>query len=283
MASRPHRRRTDRITPAAAGSVLCVILLAVTGYVALAGSHVRALDATVLRGFRSLDVSGADRPLSGIAHLVDPVPYLIAGIVLVVVALRRGRRDHAIVVTVLLLGSGATSQALKHALAQPRLVNWLGADQIGDASWPSGHATAVMALALSAVLVSRAGHRRWAALAGGALAAAVATAVLALAWHFPSDVLGGFLVAATWALGLVAALELREPARRIVTWRELRTPLALAAGAGLLCVLGAALALALRDAGAARSLAALAKLAGALVIAAVACALPLALSRAVDR
>src|SRR5437764_3057436 len=44
------------------------------------------------------------------------------------------------------------------------------------------------------------------AVLGALFAAAVAYAILIIAWHFPSDVLGGFFVAATWVLLAVAAL-----------------------------------------------------------------------------
>jgi hypothetical protein len=36
---------------------------------------------------------------------------------------------------------------------------------------------------------------------------AVSYSILALSWHFPSDVVGAYLVAATWMLVAVAALE----------------------------------------------------------------------------
>ena len=46
-----------------------------------------------------------------------------------------------------------TAQLLKPLLAHPRPQEWLGKGQIAAASWPSGHATAAMTLALCAVLV----------------------------------------------------------------------------------------------------------------------------------
>jgi membrane-associated phospholipid phosphatase len=226
----------------------------------------------------------ADGVLSTVAHLADPVLYVLAGIVLVAVAVRRrGRPALGAGVALLLVGSAGMTQALKHALAQPRLVDWLGSNQVGDASWPSGHATAAMALALAGVLVARPGHRRAAVAVGAAFAGAVAVAVLALAWHFPSDVLGGFLVAAAWALGVLAALEALEPARRALSWADVRG-VAVAGGVVLLtALLVTGLAFALRSAGAVESLVVPAKLAGAVVIALAAGALPLAMSRAVDR
>ena len=52
-----------------------------------------------------------------------------------------------------------------------------------------------MALALCAVLAVPARWRPAAATAGGLFALGVAYAILALGWHFPSDVIGGYLVA----------------------------------------------------------------------------------------
>jgi membrane-associated phospholipid phosphatase len=284
MGSRPEQPRASRVSPAAAGALLCLVLLAVTGFVALAGARVRAADETVLRGFRSLDSAWADGLLSSVAHLADPGIYVLVGAVLVAVAVRRrGRPALGAGIAILLVGSAVMTQALKHALAQPRLVDWLGSNQVGDASWPSGHATAAMALALAGVLVARPGHRRAAVVAGAVFAGAVAVAVLALAWHFPSDVLGGFLVAAAWALGVLAGLEVLEPARRTLAWDDVRRFARLAGGVVAAGALAAGLALALRSAGAVESLVVPAKLAGAVVIAVAAAALPLAMSRVVDR
>jgi hypothetical protein len=73
-----------------------------------------------------------------------------------------------------------------------------------------------MTMALCAVLVSPARLRPTVAALGGAFAIAVAYAILTLAWHFPSDVFGGYLVAATYvlvALSVLAAAERRWPTR----------------------------------------------------------------------
>jgi hypothetical protein len=55
-----------------------------------------------------------------------------------------------------------------------------------------------MMVALCAVLVSPPALRALAATFGCGLVLAVSYSILILGWHFPSDVLGGFLVAGTW-------------------------------------------------------------------------------------
>jgi len=51
--------------------------------------------------------------------------------------------------------------------------------------------------------------RPYATALGAAFAIAVSFAFLSLGWHYPSDVLGGYLVAAAWTGAAVAALRWR--------------------------------------------------------------------------
>jgi membrane-associated phospholipid phosphatase len=274
------RRATVLLLCAAA----CLLALVVTGALALAvpAAHVR--DAAILHGFRALDTGRAHTLVGAAAHLVDVGPYAVFGLALIAVALLRRGGRHAVAVAVLLVGTGVTTQVLKHLLAQPRLEAWLGQDQIGAASWPSGHATAAMTLALCAVLVAPAALRPLVAVAGGAFAVGVGYALVVLAWHYPSDVLGGFLVAGLWTSVAVAWLALVEP--RVPT-READRPGALGVGAGAAAAalaVAAAAALAVRHDGA--TLYALERptlVAGAFAIAALAALLPGALAGVLSR
>jgi membrane-associated phospholipid phosphatase len=187
------------------GAFACLYGLVATGAVALLSPEAQAGDSATLGGFTSLNRGHAADIATWLAHLCDPPTYGLLGAVLVAVALVRGRRRVALAVPVVLVGAELTTQVLKPLLATPRGSEWLQSN-IGAASWPSGHATAALALALCAVLVAPPRLRGAVAVLGAAFAAAVAYAILVLAWHFPSDVLGGFLVAATWALLAVAAL-----------------------------------------------------------------------------
>ena len=126
-----------------------------------------------------------------VAHIANPGPYALIGLALIVTAIARQRGRVALAIAVILIGSEVTTQLLKPLLAHPRPQEWLGTGQIAAASWPSGHATAAMALALCAILAVPARWRPAAASAGGLFSIAVAYAILSLGWHFPSDVFGG--------------------------------------------------------------------------------------------
>ena len=91
------------------------------------------------------------------------------------------------------------------------------------------------------MLVAPPALRAAAAMLGGAFAVGVGYAVLVLGWHYPSDVLGGFLVAGLWTSLAVAVLhrvEAPEPAGR-PTWEPL-------AGLGAGAAVVAAVALGVR-------------------------------------
>jgi membrane-associated phospholipid phosphatase len=165
-------------------------------------------DQSVFRGFADLrqhpQLSSFAR---FVARLCDPQPFVWLAAIPVAVALRRGRPRLAIAIAAILLGANVTTELLKPLLAHPR-ADWLlgGRTPVGAASWPSGHATAAMALALTSVLAAPGRLRPFVAPLGAAFAVAVSYSFLTLSWHYPSDVFGGFLVAATWTLAVVAVL-----------------------------------------------------------------------------
>jgi membrane-associated phospholipid phosphatase len=196
--------RSPRI--ALLGALGCLAGLGVTLVLAYFAPPFGGRDAATLQGFVDLNRPRLTPWLDHVAHLANPVPYGLIGLALVVTALARRRGRVALAIAIVLVCSEVTTQALKPLLAHPRPQEWLGKGQIAAASWPSGHATAAMALALCGVLAVSAPWRRAAATVGGLFSLAVAYAILALGWHFPSDVIGGFLVAAFWTALMVAAV-----------------------------------------------------------------------------
>jgi len=218
-----------------------------TGILAYLVPLARVRDSATLQGFTALNRPRLTPLLDHVAHLASPVAYAVIGVSLAAVALLRRRPSVAAAIVGLLVLTGWTTQTLKPLLASPRYDEWLGSGQISAASWPSGHATAAMTLALCAILAVPARARPVAAGVGALFAISVSYSILALGWHFPSDVLGGFLVAMTWTLLAVAglvALEQRRPARRrqeaVPRPVEALAPLALGAGVAGAFALGSA-------------------------------------------
>jgi membrane-associated phospholipid phosphatase len=203
-------RRSERPGAVSALGVaaLCVVGLALVWTLASQVPILRLKDAVALYDFTLLSGPRIDRPLSVLLHLLEPAQFVLWGVALVAVALARERPRVALAVVALMTLAPLTSETLKPLMAHPH--DQIGSVSIDTASWPSGHSTAALALVLAAILVAPRRLRPLVASLGAAFALAVGCALLILAWHMPSDVIGGYLVAGLWAALLVAALRAAE-------------------------------------------------------------------------
>jgi len=192
----------------AAGGLVALAMVWYVSHYTGAGKHA---DASILGGFVDLTRPRLDRVTNFIATLCSPSPYVYLAALPVLVALVRRRPRVAVMIAVVILCANETTELLKPLLAAPRDPGPFGL--VYNASWPSGHATAAMSLALCSIIAAPARWRPAVAAAMAAFAIAVSYSFLELAWHYPSDVLGGFLVAGTWTLFGVAGLSIFEARR----------------------------------------------------------------------
>jgi membrane-associated phospholipid phosphatase len=183
---------------------LCLIALALTWVVAALVPATHVKDAVALYDFTLLGGPRIDDLMNGLLHLLDPLPYAFWGVMLVAVALWRRRPRVALAVGLVLGLAPLTAETLKPLLAHPHAR--VGVSEIAAASWPSGHATAATALVLCAVLVAPRRLRPLVAALGATFAAAVGVSLMILAWHLPSDVLGGYLLGTLWMALALAGL-----------------------------------------------------------------------------
>ena len=183
-------------------------------------------DALALDGLRSLSANHRSIYVvgDGLAHSVDlPFMVLILG-GLVALAISQGRRRQAIAAVAVVAGSSALAMAIKVIAAHPRHHAILAPDQLSTTAFPSGHATAVMSLALAALIVVPSRWRPQTAIVAGAFTLAVSVALIVQGWHFPSDIIGGFLVVGLVSMLAIAGLAATEedPSRRDVVARQAR-------------------------------------------------------------
>ena len=205
----------------------------------------QTLDEEGLAGF----VQARDGWLRPVAwrftDLGDPAQVAVIALALAAFALVRGRPRLALGVLTLVAATSVSSELLKVLLAHPRFPPIFDYP-VGPRALPSGHATAAMSLAMAGVLVAPRRARWAAAVIGSGLALAVGASVVAVGWHFPSDVIAGYLLATGWALTIFAGLH--EANRRVpATDRWARTTLArasdrIATGGLALLAVGAAAA-----------------------------------------
>ena len=221
-----------------------VALMLVAYYVAGA----QRLDATALHGFNTLESGVLGRPGFAVALLGGYLPFGPGLLLLWLGAVRWGRKRQALAATGVMFAAGITAEVLKIVLAHPRVHPILGSHQVNAASFPSGSATAAMAMAVAALMVV---PRRWRGLTaalGAVFVFAVSLGVLISAWHFPSDVLGGLIVATGYGFAGLAVLRYLDrsagaPARSaLIVRRPSRGALEAAAGVVLAAVLAVLIA-----------------------------------------
>jgi membrane-associated phospholipid phosphatase len=203
-----HAARQAQRPRGAAGPLglagVCVVALALVWAIAELIPAVQWKDAAALHDFTLLSRPRVDGPANFLLHLLDPLQFVLWGVALTAVAIARDRPRVALAVVAVMSLAPFTAETLKPLLAHPHLS--VGGVYIGAASWPSGHSTAALALVYAAVLVTPARLRPIVASIGAVFALAIGCSLLILAWHMPSDVLGGYLVATLWAALAVAAL-----------------------------------------------------------------------------
>ncbi len=137
---------------------------------------------------------------------------VITGVTIAVtaLALHRRRPDAAVFMVSATLGSFVIVQITKAVVARPRPATIDRAVSVSGAAFPSGHAASSLACyGAVAVLIAWTWRSRSAAFVGAVALLVVAVLVGAsrvyLGVHWPSDVLAGWAIAASWLAALVAA------------------------------------------------------------------------------
>lgn len=173
------------------------------------------LDRTVLDAIGT----GRGNPLNEIAdvgfRVVDFIPsWFLAGAITVLIGLLQGRTRDALFSALLIAGTGVLVLSLKALLSHPRYhpvpvhsnaYPWAEA-------FPSGHSAGSLAISLAFLAVVPSAWRRPTAIAGIVFTLYISLGVLILNYHYPSDVLAGWLLTAAWWFGLTAIF--RRSARR---------------------------------------------------------------------
>jgi membrane-associated phospholipid phosphatase len=200
------------------GCAVGVLLLAWSAYAE--GVPARLDRALLNRALVVGDGSAALPTARFLVHLGDPAPVLSVTTIACVAAILVGRVREALAAAVLVAGASATTVALKDLLERPRLDPALIHHPIVATAFPSGHSTGLAAVALAVVLVTVPAWRPAAVLLGGGFALVVGACLVPLGDHYPSDVVAGWLVAASWFCAVVVALRATEAPSRSETLTE---------------------------------------------------------------
>jgi membrane-associated phospholipid phosphatase len=197
------------------------IVLPLLGFAALAravgGDELPGWDSTALRAAKVLD----DRDRTGYVLTAGLQATMLVGALValgILVSLLRFRHRREALLWVLAVGGAV--------LLDPVLKAAFQRDAIGGNEWsfPSGNAMVSMTIVSAAVLLLwHTEWRRWALVLGTAIVVGEGAWLVALQWHYPSDVVAGWCAGLSLVFSLALALGfprggLRLPRRRL--WGE---------------------------------------------------------------
>lgn len=196
-----HDLARRRVTALMVLAGACVVALIVVYGIAVHTSIGQHLDNDALLG-RSQSPR-VQRATDHLLHTIDVFSLAVIGGAIVLAAIARARLRLALGAAALIVGGVASTEALKHTLPRPELAH---PDPLPIPSFPSGHTTVAVALALALLLVVPPRWRGPVGVVGALYGAAVGAATVTAAWHRPSDVIGGFLVCTAGAAVISAVL-----------------------------------------------------------------------------
>jgi membrane-associated phospholipid phosphatase len=178
-----------------------------------------------------------------VVRIGEPLPFAVAVVALLTVALVRRRVSVALTVAASSLAAVGTTQVLQQVATGKRFPSHLG-----ENLWPSGHTTAAAALAVALVFVTPAVVRPLVVALAGVGLLVVSYSILMLHTHHPSDELAAMLVVANWTA--LATAWLRSRPSDIASVPRRTATLAAGALAAIAGALGLGVLVASTDAGA---------------------------------
>ena len=133
-------------------------------------------------------------------------------LVLLAILLVRKSYHKSLFLVVAIGGSALVNLAFKSIFERARPELWDRAVEVTNYSFPSGHALSTSAFALTVVVLLW--HTKWRTLAiiiGALYAATVGFTRLYLGVHYPTDVIGGWLLGIAWVAATVLITGIYKP------------------------------------------------------------------------
>jgi membrane-associated phospholipid phosphatase len=208
-----------------AACLACAVGVGLLALFALGLEAGRHLDMRLF--FRLAEDSGGEGGggADAIAGFGNLLPMLALLAIACSIALLRRRPSDAVAALLVVAGANITTQLLKALLAHPRVKVAIGANPFEPSTFPSGHTTAAASIVIAYLFVAPAALRNLTMALGAGFALAVGYSVVAIGWHYPSDVLGAYLIAAGWGFAVLAVMWAIPPRSRRGMGVSRRAPL----------------------------------------------------------
>jgi membrane-associated phospholipid phosphatase len=198
-------RATARHRPGAVETAVGAALLGVSLVGAVLAAAHPAANALDRWGFDAIGAAPGSVVLLRITDIGSPVVLVVATVVAGLVALRHDR-----VRAIACLSGPAAVAVLVELVLKPVV----GRHFEGVLSYPSGNVADVAAVATAWTLAVTPRFRPFVVAVAAAATLAMADAVIALRWHYPSDALGGLVLGVAVVVFVDGLLHLRLPGTR---------------------------------------------------------------------
>lgn len=207
-ASKPNIR-SQQLILMAAGFGLLVLGISLFGKLAeeIHESETQSLDVAILEAIHSFSSPFLDSTFAFLTNFGGLIGISILTIILTLILLRRQRRTAALQVFVGVIGAVGLNVLAKSIFVRERPQLWERIVTENFYSFPSGHAMASSALAFTIILLCW--NTRWrlfSIVLGSAYILLIGVSRLYLGVHYPSDILGGWLLSAVWVLLVALAI-----------------------------------------------------------------------------
>jgi membrane-associated phospholipid phosphatase len=194
-------------THAVVASVCCWAGLAGLVLLAYEVGPVERLDADVLNALSSPEGTLANEVAFAVEQFVAPPAWVVAAALAFLLAFALGRPRRGLLAATLIGGTAVVDLTLKAVLEHPRYhpvpgepFDWHPVAK----AFPSGNSAGALAIALAFLYVVPTSWRGPTAAIGAVFTLAVSLGLPVLNYHYPGDVLGGWLVAAGCFFALLA-------------------------------------------------------------------------------
>ena len=185
-------------------------------------------DQQILRALRELHRPLLDIVMLGLTYMGQPIVLLSLSAGLGIWLLRLGERSQATVLIIAAAGATALNIVLKHLFGRSRPMLWERVVDVGQYSFPSGHAMiSMVTFGMIGYLLSTK-FPQWRGRIFGltlALVMGIGLSRLYLGVHWPTDIIGGYAAGMVWLLTCIFSLQVWQE-RRLAA-QELPTSLQL--------------------------------------------------------
>lgn len=175
-----------------------------------------ALDARILLAIRRWHTPLLDQFMLGITFIGDPSILLVVCVGIAVWLLRQKQRSEATTLVIAAVGAIGLNVLLKQLFSRARPMLWERIVDVGQYSFPSGHAMVSLVIYgfigyLLATRFSR--YRAWIVSLTVLLILAIGFSRMYLGVHWPTDIAAGYAAGLVWLIACILSLKI---------WREHR-------------------------------------------------------------